>query len=43
MSKKGLSINTSGGGIKIKSGDLKFAIAGRLQMDLVVADSGHQT
>ena len=42
-SKKGLYINTSGGGIKIRSGDQKFAIGGRLQMDWDSADSGHQT
>ena len=38
-----LSINTSGGGIKIKSGDQKFAIGGRLMMDYDNMDSGHQT
>ena len=38
-----LSINTSGGCIKIKSGDQKFAIGGRLMMDYDNMDSGHQT
>ena len=38
-----LSINTSGGGIKIKSGDQKFAIGGRLMMDYDYMASGHQT
>jgi len=41
--KKGLTINTSGGGIKIKSGNQKFAIGGRLMMDYDSLDSGHQT
>ena len=38
-----MTINTSGGGIKIKSGDQKFAIGGRLMMDYDNMDSGHQT
>ena len=42
-SKKGLTINTSGGGIKIKSGEQKFAIGGRLMLDYDSMDSGHQT
>ena len=42
-SKSGLTINTSGGGIKIKSGKQKFAIGGRLMMDYDSMDSGHQT
>ena len=42
-SKSCLTINTSGGGIKIKSGDQKFAIGGRLMMDYDNMDSGHQT
>ncbi len=42
-SKQGLTIDTSGGGIKIKSGDQKFAIGGRLMMDYDSMDSGHQT
>lgn len=42
-SKKGLTINTSGGGIKVKSGDQKFSIGGRLMMDYDSMDSGHQT
>ena len=42
-SKSGLTINTSGGGIKIKSGEQKFAIGGRLMMDYDSMDSGHQT
>ena len=42
-SKKGLTIDTSGGGIKIKSGEQKFAIGGRLMLDYDSMDSGHQT
>ena len=42
-SKSGLTINTSGGGIKVKSGKQKFAIGGRLMMDYDSMDSGHQT
>lgn len=42
-SKSGLTIDTSGGGIKIKSGKQKFAIGGRLMMDYDSMDSGHQT
>jgi len=42
-SKKGLTIDTSGGGIKVKSGDQKFSIGGRLMMDYDSMDSGHQT
>tara|TARA_B100000989_G_scaffold149499_1_gene111471 strand:- start:523 stop:1887 length:1365 start_codon:yes stop_codon:yes gene_type:complete len=42
-SKSGLTINTSGGGIKIKSGDQKFAIGGRLMMDYDSMDSGFQS
>ena len=42
-SKSGLTIDTSGGGIKIKSGDQKFSIGGRLMMDYDSMDSGHQT
>ena len=42
-SKSGLTINTSGGGIKIKSGSQKFSIGGRLMMDYDSMDSGHQT
>ena len=42
-SKSGLTINTSGGGIKIKSGKQKFAIGGRLMMDYDSMDSGHQS
>ena len=38
-----LSINTSGGGIKIKSGDQKFAIDGSLMMDYDNMDSGDHT
>ena len=41
-SKKGLTIDTSGGGIKIKSGEQKFAIGGRLMLDYDSMDSGHQ-
>ena len=41
--KKGLTIDTSGGGIKIKSGEQKFAIGGRLMLDYDSMDSGHQT
>ena len=40
--KKGLTIDTSGGGIKIKSGEQKFAIGGRLMLDYDSMDSGHQ-
>ena len=42
-SKSGLTINTSGGGIKVKSGKHKFSIGGRLMMDYDSMDSGHQT
>ena len=42
-SKSGLTIDTSGGGIKIKSGKQKFAIGGRLMLDYDSMDSGHQT
>ena len=42
-SKKGLTIDTSGGGIKIQSGEQKFAIGGRLMLDYDSMDSGHQT
>jgi len=42
-SKKGLTIDTSGGGIKVKSGDQKFSIGGRIMMDYDSMDSGHQT
>ena len=42
-SKSGLTIDTSGGGIKIKSGDQKFSIGGRLMMDYDSMYSGHQT
>ena len=42
-SKSGLTINTSGGGIKVKSGKQKFSIGGRLMMDYDSMDSGHQT
>ena len=42
-SKKGLTIDTSGGGIKIKSGEQNFAIGGRLMLDYDSMDSGHQT
>ena len=41
-SKSGLTINTSGGGIKVKSGNQKFSIGGRLMMDYDSMDSGHQ-
>ena len=41
--KSGLTIDTSGGGIKIKSGKQKFSIGGRLMMDYDSMDSGHQT
>ena len=39
-SKSGLTIDTSGGGIKIKSGEQKFSIGGRLMMDYDSMDSG---
>tara|TARA_Y100000590_G_scaffold460157_1_gene618848 strand:+ start:1623 stop:2975 length:1353 start_codon:yes stop_codon:yes gene_type:complete len=38
---KKLSINTSGGGIKVKSGNQKFSIGGRLMFDIDSMDSGH--
>ena len=40
-SKKGLTIDTTGGGIKVKSGDQSFAIGGRLMLDYDSMDSGH--
>ena len=40
---KKLSINTSGGGIKVKSGKQKFSIGGRLMFDTDHMDSGHAT
>ena len=40
---KKLSINTSGGGIKIKSGKQKFSIGGRLMLDTDHMDSSHAT
>jgi plasmid rolling circle replication initiator protein Rep len=40
-SKKGLTIDTTGGGIKVKSGDQSFAIGGRLMMDYDSMDSNH--
>jgi phosphate-selective porin OprO/OprP len=42
-SKKGLTIDTTGGGIKVKSGDQSFAIGGRLMMDYDSMDSNHNS
>lgn len=42
-SKKGLSIDTTGGGISVESGDAKFKIGGRLQLDYQGMNSAHQS